>query len=229
MLGFILVLFIAGMISSIFSVESKLTFMLGFMVVAIVLIIYIINNKKWKEYGFIPDKINKKELLYILPLFIIAFMPLITGVDMSIEISIVFYTITYMVFVAFVEETIYRGIIFNALESKGNKFAIVLSAIFFGASHLLSISGGKDIVETSYQVIFAIIMGMVLALVILLTRNIYFCIAYHLINNVIVSISLTSVDNDRFISYFIMIFAIVYMLLLIKIYASKSRSQNVKV
>jgi len=216
MLGLIVVLFMAGILSAIKDIDSNITFFVAFLIVGVLEIVHIIKNKKYKTYGFKKSSFKKVNILYILPLFIISLIPLLAGVNPELTSYRFIYLIFYMALVAFVEEVLYRGIIFNNLKQKSIKYAVIISAIMFGISHLITMTGGKSLIDVLNQVILAIIIGLILALIMNYTKNIYICIGYHFLNNLIVSIFDSFGIYDVHISYVLLMALILYLLFLIK-------------
>lgn len=75
------------------------------------------------------------------------------------------------------EEIFFRGFLLDKIESfAGQYFAIFSTAVLFGIAHM---SYGK-----LYPVLFPIIMGILLAYVVIKTRNIYASIFAHILFNV---------------------------------------------
>jgi membrane protease YdiL (CAAX protease family) len=216
MLGLILVLFIAGMLTAIRDIDSNIIFFVAFLIVSVLIIVHIIKNKKYKTYGFKKSSFKEVNILYILPLFIISLIPLLAGVNPELTLSRFFYLIFYMALVAFVEEVLYRAIIFNNLKQKSIKYAVIISAIMFGISHLITMTAGKGLIDVLNQVILAIIIGLILALIINYSKNIYICIGYHFLNNLIVSISDSFGIYDLYITYVLLSALILYLLFLIQ-------------
>lgn len=73
---------------------------------------------------------------------------------------------------AFCEELLFRGIIFEGLRQKGDTFAIFMSAIMFSIFHF-----------SATQFLYPFLFGILLAIIMLKTKNIWYCIAVHGINN----------------------------------------------
>ena len=89
--------------------------------------------------------------------------------------SIIVSIITIVIFAPILEEIMFRGIIFNKLNSKMNTWtAIIISALVFGAVHMNIIQGTN-----------AFILGVALAYIYSKTHNLYTCICVHFINNLL--------------------------------------------
>ncbi|WP_366347113.1 CPBP family intramembrane glutamic endopeptidase [Paenibacillus amylolyticus] len=95
------------------------------------------------------------------------------------------FFIFFTLLVAFVEETIYRGLIFKTLLQKSAGAAVVTSSILFSITHLLNALSGQDITDTIMQLIYALLLGAVLALLMLKNGNIVPLILFHFIHNLI--------------------------------------------
>lgn len=65
--------------------------------------------------------------------------------------------------VGFTEETLFRGIILRSLRTNGRPeaWAVLITTVWFGLFHLLSLLGGLDIVSTLTQCFLAAASGVV--------------------------------------------------------------------
>jgi len=214
MMGLVMVLFLAGMVSALTVISTKVTFFIAFSLVALIEIVHMFKRRRFDVYGFDIKSMTKAKLLLILPLFLIAIVPLFGGLESGLSLANILYIVIYMFIVAFVEEVLYRGIILNNLKQKSVNFAIVGSSVMFGVSHLITAAGGKDLIDVLYQVVMAITIGLILGLILHYTQNIYLCIGFHFVNNVIVSISGSFGDYDMMISYLILIALLIYLFVL---------------
>ena len=133
-----------------------------------------------------------------------SFFGLQNTLDMSAKantpLEIVLYIISTAVVPAFAEEFAFRGILMGTLRRFGDAFAIIASAIVFGAMH-------GNIV----QVPFAFILGLVFAYVDCKTNSILPSIIIHFINNfyavMLDVLQNTGVFSDR-------VFMMVYFILI---------------
>jgi membrane protease YdiL (CAAX protease family) len=91
-----------------------------------------------------------------------------------------------------VEELIFRGVIMHGLMRNYSKFtAIFVSALLFALFHL-----------NPWQFPATFVLGLVLGILMLRTRNIYLCILGHAINNGLVLISIQFGDQIQKTLYF---------------------------
>lgn len=86
--------------------------------------------------------------------------------------GILMFIIEVAVFPAIVEELIFRGALFGCLREYGEIFAMVASAAIFGLFH-----GNIE------QLIFAFLLGLVLAFVVIKTNSLFIAVLIHFVNN----------------------------------------------
>lgn len=86
--------------------------------------------------------------------------------------DIIVYFLSLCIITPFMEEYVFRGVIFKSLRKYGFTFAAVGSAVFFGLVH-----------GTVGQMVYAFVTGLILALIYEKTGNIKTCIAIHILNN----------------------------------------------
>jgi uncharacterized protein len=82
--------------------------------------------------------------------------------------------------VGFSEETVSRGILLYGLERlRSRRFALILSSMLFGVTHLAGLAFGWPLGESLHRVLAATILGLTLGVVRLRTGSIWFPIAIH--------------------------------------------------
>lgn len=227
-LPLIVALFFAGMLSQFYPAYSELFKLGAFLAVALGLSFYIHRSKNWTSFGFKPGKSTKTKSTIYIPLFILSLYPLLNGINFEIGFKELVYIILFMAVVAFVEEVIYRGIMLHILKIKGSRFAIVGSAVLFGVTHLINALDGKSLYETLLQVLFALVVGLILATIALYTKNILVCIVYHFINNVLASVSTVHAENN-FVLMILIALQVLYLIYLYMKVVKNSQSAQVSV
>lgn len=119
----------------------------------------IILNKKNMSI-FRLNLISIKEIIFLSAIMILLFF---LHNDFTIKGFYQFFF--YLVFVAFAEEFIYRGFIYNILKGNSKALAIIISGIFWGITHavLPSIIYDRDMVQfllsMQNQIGFGIVVG----------------------------------------------------------------------
>lgn len=150
---------------------------------AIGLLLYIAVKKRWNHYFF--RNINKDSILIILPLLLVLCIILIStnGLNVNSFMDLLFMFIMQMFVVAFIEETVFRGIMLRMLQAKGTFTAIWITSILFAVTHSLQLLGGQSIEDTIIQIVYALLVGLVLSLLIMDGQSIIMTILFHGFNN----------------------------------------------
>lgn len=228
---FLFAIFTAGAVSDIIGLSSKITFFIAYSVVALILAIFTNKNKNWHYYGFNPiGRIKRGDKRLFIPLFIIALLPLIAGFSTDLKSEDIIYLIVYMAFVAFVEETLFRGAILRTLQKKSDRLAIWGSCLLFAIPHIMNTLTGKDLVQTIIQVLFAFVIGLILAMLVIKTNNIILLIAYHFTSNTVSSITSSNVGKSftLFLTSGIFIIGFIYVIYLYQLIKHKSSKLEMK-
>ncbi len=222
---FLLIISIGGAVSSIAGISSNITLFIAYLFLSFILAIMINRKRSWKYYGF--DFTSRKLTDYVIyiPLFIMALAPLVVGFSSTLTLTDVIYLILFMAMVAFVEETIFRGIILKLLQKKSHWFAILGSSLLFALPHILNALNGKEISQTLFQISFALLLGIILAMLIVKTNRILLLIIYHFINNTVSSMTRTNVDASTSLILNIVVLSIG---LLYAVYLYSSISKHMK-
>ncbi|MCQ2513506.1 MAG: CPBP family intramembrane metalloprotease [Ruminococcus sp.] len=118
----------------------------------------------------------------------------------------ILYIISTAIVPAFAEEFAFRGVVMGTLRKYGDVFAIITSAILFGAMH-----------GNISQIPFAFILGLIFAYIDCKTNSLLPSITIHFINNfyaVMIDILNTSnIVNDKILNIVYIIVVIVFCLL----------------
>ena len=148
---------------------------------AIVAIVFsLLKNKNLTSIGFHkPEQGASKQLLYYIPLVVIALSAWGGGIDFEKESGLILANLFLAINVVFAEEIYFRGIICNLWLEKSVKKAVIVSSILFGICHLMNVLGGASPVETSLQICFAFTYGIVFALIFIISKSIWPCILLH--------------------------------------------------
>lgn len=154
-------------------------------VMSLVLLIWIRKSGLSEKYGFCASKVPAKRFLYYLPLVIIASASLWNGISLRFGLAGTACYVISMCCVGFLEEVIFRGLLFRAMEKDNPKTAIIVSALTFGLGHIVNLfnGSGQDITATIIQIVFAVLVGFVLVLIFYYSGSLIPCILFHSVNN----------------------------------------------
>ncbi len=215
-LEFLIILFYVGN-GAFVSIKEPSSPLLQFVMLvplALGLFIYIALKKNWQMYFFHP--IQKNHLLMILPLLFVLGIILVStkGLNLTSISDLIFMFFMQVLIVAFIEETIFRGLMLRMLLAKGAFTAVFISSLLFGITHALQLLGGQSLEDTIIQIIYALLVGLVLSLLILDGQSIIITILFHVFNNFFNFMG--NVESPTLSGYLIILVLFVYMLVLWK-------------
>lgn len=177
---------IGGMISEgvgiVDSVTSVFVILFSFL-----LLKYLKENQWIEKFGLrkITKEDMQKTFLY-LPLVLLLLFQFLDGIKSSITITELVVTCLMMIGVGFIEELIFRGFLMDAIWKKsGVSRAIFVSGIAFGFGHIVNLLRGYGYMEQITQILVAGAIGIVLALLVAITKNIVPGILFHIVFNII--------------------------------------------
>lgn len=149
--------------------------MLAFSAAALV---FLGKNKLWEKYGltFWP---KAKDYLFFLPFLVMATINLWCGIEPHFSGVRLGCAICTMALVGFVEEIIFRGFLFKAMEKENAGRAIIVSAVTFGIGHIVNLLTGHTTVDTFLQIAYAIAIGFSFVLLFCKSGSLLPCIVTH--------------------------------------------------
>ena len=152
---------------------------------SLVLFFWIRKNGLGVKYGFCKSQYSAKRFLFFIPLAIIASASLWNGIGLRHGFPGTLLYVVSMCCVGFLEEVIFRGLLFRAMEKDNVKTAIIVSALTFGLGHIVNLfkGSGRDLTASIIQIVFAILVGFVLVLIFYYGGSLIPCIVFHSINN----------------------------------------------
>lgn len=147
----------------------------------VVLFAFIRKNNLQKRYGFCKSSVPARQFLYYLPLVVLASGNLWNGVALNYSPAETICRIVCMLCVGFLEEVIFRGLLFKAMAKDNIRSAIVLSSVTFGVGHIINLfnGSGMDLVGNLCQIIFAIAVGILLVTIFYRGGSLLPCILVH--------------------------------------------------
>ena len=154
-------------------------------VLSLILFFWIKKNGLGEKYGFCRSKVPAKRFLYYLPLAVVASASLWNGLGRRFDAAGTICFVLSMCGVGFLEEVIFRGLLFRAMEKDNVKSAIVVSALTFGLGHIVNAfnGSGRSLPATLFQIGFAVLVGFELVLIFYRGGSLIPCIVFHAVNN----------------------------------------------
>lgn len=158
-----------------------------------VLYVWIRKNNLITKYGLcLPEKGIVKLTDVIFIVFIISANLWNRAALNSTWCEAVLYILS-MFFVGFIEEVIFRGLLFKALCKENIRTAVLVSSLTFGIGHIVNLLAGADILSTLLQICCACAIGYAFTLFFIKKGSILPCILTHSLFN---SLSVFSVEAD---------------------------------
>ena len=115
------------------------------------------------------------------PLIILASGNLWNGIAVNYTPTETVCRIVCMLCVGFLEEVIFRGLLFTAIAKDNVKSAIIISSVTFGIGHIINLfnGSGMDLVSNLCQICFAIAVGFLLVTIFYRGGSLIPCILVH--------------------------------------------------
>lgn len=148
---------------------------------AVVLFAFIRKNNLLKRYGFCKSPVPAWRFLYYVPLIILASGNLWNGVALNYSPAAMVCRIVCMLCVGFLEEVIFRGLLFKAIAKDNIKSAVIISSVTFGIGHIINLfnGSGMDLVDNLCQIVSAIAVGFLLVTIFYRGGSLLPCIIVH--------------------------------------------------
>lgn len=147
------------------------------LVLSAVLFRFVKQNGLMSYYGLCRPK-GERTLLYI-PLIAISSVNLWNGVVLQASTFEIATHILSMAFVAFLEELIFRGLLFQGMRKGGLSAAVIVSSLTFGMGHIVNLLTGAPVFDTLLQLVYASAIGFCFTALFLTTGSILPCILSH--------------------------------------------------
>ncbi len=182
---------------------------------AIVLFNFIRKNNLQKRYGLCKSFVSACRFLYYVPLIILASGNLWNGVAVNYTPVGTVFRVVCMLCVGFLEEVIFRGLLFKAIARDNIKSAIIISSVTFGIGHIINLfnGSGMNLVDNLCQIIFAIAVGFLLVTIFYRGGSLIPCIFVHVAIN-----TLSTFANDTNLTTEMHLLHIVILIVITVIY-----------
>lgn len=153
-------------------------------VVAVIIAMCMIRKKDAREYGLNHGE-YKGNLRYVIPMLFLG-VTNVPYIFLGTFGNAVVRALFCVAYVGVMEELIFRGYVYRAIELRfGENKAIVLSSIVFGLFHLVNLTGNTPVFFTLLQVVYAAMLGLMLAVLRSKTKSIYPGMLIHALFNLI--------------------------------------------
>lgn len=167
-------------LSASIGVEKSITLPIA-LILSAVLIWFLKKNDLFEKYGLCKARVPAKQMLYYLPIFVLLTANLWYGIKLNMSLVESVLYILVMLGVGFLEEMIFRGLLFKAMLKDNVKAAIIVSSLTFGMGHIINLMNGSgaELVPNLLQVIYASAAGFMFVMIYYRTKSLFVCIITH--------------------------------------------------
>lgn len=154
----------------------------GFCVLqATVLFLFIRKNGLQKRYGLCKSPVPAWRFLFYVPLVVLASGNLWNGVALNYSPTETVCRVVCMLCVGFLEEVIFRGLLFTAIAKNNVRSAIIISSVTFGIGHIINLvnGSGMGLISNLCQIVFAVAVGFLLVTIFYRGGSLLPCILVH--------------------------------------------------
>ena len=197
----------------------------------VVLFAFIRKNNLLKRYGLCKSPVPARRFLYYVPLVILASGNFWSGFAINYSPAETACRIVCMLCVGFLEEVIFRGLLFKAIAKDNIKSAIVISSVTFGIGHIINLfnGSGMDLFDNLCQIVFAIAVGFLLVTIFYRSGSLLPCIAVHsAINTLGTFANNTSLTTEMHLLHLAVLIAVTlaYTLILTRLLPQKTMERR---
>lgn len=144
---------------------------------------WIAKNGLAQKFGLCRIQGSRKGFLLLLPLVAMSCINLVNGVGLRASLAVTLLMAINMAVAGYVEEVIFRGFLFRAMEKDNLTSAILVSAVTFGAGHIVNLLNTADVFGVLMQVAYAIVVGLAYTLIVYKGGSLWPCVASHMFVN----------------------------------------------
>lgn len=157
--------------------------------------IWIVKNGLTEKYGLCRFKGSLRPYLWFIPLIVMSCTNLSNGVGLTAPLAVSLLMAVNKAVGGYVEEVIFRGFLFRGMEKDNLRSAIIVSAVTFGAGHIVNLANTEDILGVLLQVCYAIVIGFLYTIIVYKGGSLWPCILSHMFVN---GSSVFALDNGPF-------------------------------
>ena len=171
---------VGDLLSTRIGIDKSVTLAIG-IVLSATLLLFLKKNGLLSNYGLCAPKTPARSMLYYLPILVMLSANLWYGVTLNVGVPEAVLYILSMLCVGFLEEIIFRGLLFEAMRKDNVKTAILVSSVTFGIGHIINLinGSGADLLSNLLQVVYATAAGFMFVMMYDRSKSLLVCIAAH--------------------------------------------------
>ncbi|QUA53231.1 CPBP family intramembrane glutamic endopeptidase [Aristaeella lactis] len=156
------------------------------------LFLWVKQNGLTEKYGLFLPRYRIAHAWFFIPLMLVCLYKLVFSPALRFSATESVLFVISMLCVGFLEELIFRGFLFRAIEKENLTRAIIISSVTFGIGHIVNLLNGQNLLDTIGQIIFAVFVGFALVILFHKGKSLMPCIVFHGVFN-----ALSVIANDE--------------------------------
>ena len=183
-IAYCVLLSVGDSLSALIGIDKSITLAIG-IILSVTLLLFLKKNGLSRDYGLCMPKTSLKSMLFYIPIIVMLTANLWYGVTLNYGALETVLYILAMFCVGFLEEVIFRGLLFEAMRKDNVKAAIIVSSVTFGIGHIINLinGSGAELLPNLLQVVYATAAGFMFVMMYYKSKSLLVCIAAHGIFN----------------------------------------------
>ena len=144
---------------------------------------WILRHGLGETFGLCRFRGKPAAFLWFLPLILMSCINLKNGLTLPAPLAVTALMAANMALAGYVEEVIFRGFLFRAMARDNLRSAVIVSAVTFGAGHIVNLANTADIFGVLLQVCYAIVIGFLYTAIVYRGGSLWPCILSHMFVN----------------------------------------------
>ena len=167
-------------LSALIGMDKSVTLAIG-IVLSAILLLFLKKRGLFADYGLCAPKTSAKAMLYYIPILVMLTANLWYGVTLNYGALETVLYILAMLCVGFLEEVIFRGLLFEAMRKDSVKAAVIVSSVTFGIGHIINLinGSGAELLPNLLQVLYATAAGFMFVMMYYKSKSLIGCIVAH--------------------------------------------------
>ena len=145
--------------------------------------LWIVRNGLTEKYGLCRFKGSAKAFLWFVPLIVMSCVNLKNGLALTAPLAVSLLMMANTAIAGYVEEVIFRGFLFRGMARDNLRSAVIVSAVTFGAGHIVNLANTADTTGVLLQVCYAIVIGFLYTAIVYKGGSLWPCILSHMFVN----------------------------------------------
>ncbi len=179
-IAYCVLLSVGDNISAAIGINYSVTVLIG-VLMSVVLFLFVRKNDLLQKYGLCKPEVPASRMLFYIPIVLLLAVHFWHGAALNVSPLETVMHILKMLCVGFLEEMIFRGLLFKAMLKDGVKSAVIVSSVTFGIGHIVNLinGSGAELLPNILQVIYAVAIGFAFVMIFYKTKSLIVCIVAH--------------------------------------------------